>query len=41
MEEKEALRVSEKQLAELLENMPDNVVVTVSFGEEEKDGERD
>lgn len=41
MEEKEILQVTESQLAELLEAVPDNVVVTVSFREEEKDGERD
>lgn len=41
MEEKEVVEVSEKELAALLETMPDNVVVRVTFGEGEKDGEGD
>lgn len=38
MEEDQTRDISEKELIELLESMPDNVVVRVTFGEEEKDG---
>lgn len=41
MEEDQITEISEKELAALLETMPDNVVVRVSFGEEEKDGKED
>lgn len=41
MEENQITEVSEKELAALLETMPDNVVVRVIFGEEEKDGKGD
>ncbi len=41
MEENKTTEVSEKELAALLETMPDNVVVRVTFGEGEKDGEGD
>lgn len=41
MEEDQITEVSEKELAALLETMPDNVVVRVTFGEEEKDGKGD
>ena len=41
MEEKAVVEVSEKELAALLESMPDSMVITVSFGEAENDGERD
>lgn len=41
MEENQVSDISEKELAMLLESMPDNVVVRVTFGEEEKDGERE
>ena len=41
MEEKEVVEVSEKELAALLETMPDNVVVRVTFGEGENDREGD
>ena len=41
MEENQITEVSEKELAALLETMPDNVVVRVTFGKEEKDGEKD
>ncbi len=41
MEEKAVMEVSEKELVALLESMPDNMVITVSFGEAENDGERD
>ena len=37
MEEKQTREVSEKELAEMLENMPDNVVVQVVFNEEADD----
>jgi hypothetical protein len=40
MEEKAVVEVSENELAALLESMPDNMVITVSFGEAENDGER-
>lgn len=38
MEEDQTMAISEKELVKLLESMPDNVVVRVTFGEEEKDG---
>ena len=38
MEEDQTRDISEKEFLELLESMPDNVVVRVTFGEEEKDG---
>lgn len=38
MEEDQTRDISEKELIKLLESMPDNVVVRVTFGEEEKDG---
>ena len=38
MEENQTRDISEKEFIELLESMPDNVVVRVTFGEEEKDG---
>lgn len=38
MEENQTRDISEKELVKLLESMPDNVVVRVTFGEEEKDG---
>lgn len=38
MEEDQTRDISEKELVRLLESMPDNVVVRVTFGEEEKDG---
>lgn len=41
MEENQITEVSEKELAALLETMPDNVVVRVIFGEEEKNGKGD
>ncbi len=41
MVEKQIGDISEKELAALLESMPDNMVITVSFGEAENDGERD
>lgn len=37
MEEKQIRDVSEKELAVLLENMPDNVVIQVVFNEEADD----
>ena len=40
MEENQITEVSEKELAALLATMPDNVVVRVTFGKEEKDGEK-
>ncbi len=39
MEENQTRDISEKELAMLLETMPDNMVIKVTFGEEEKDGE--
>lgn len=33
MEEKQTRDISEKELAEMLEAMPDNVVIRVAFGE--------
>ena len=39
MEEDQTRDISEKELAKLLESMPDNMVVQVTIGEEEKDGE--
>ncbi len=41
MEEKAVVEVSEKELAALLESMPENMVIRMSFGEEEKNGEGD
>lgn len=41
MEEKAVVEVSEKELAVLLESMPENMVIRMSFGEEEKNGEGD
>lgn len=41
MEEKAVVEVSEKELAALLESMPDNMVIKVSFREAEKDGKGD
>ena len=41
MEEDQTRDISEKEFIELLETMPDNVVVRVTFGEEEKDGKGD
>lgn len=38
MEEDQTMDISEKELIELLESMPDNVIVQVIFGKEEKDG---
>ena len=38
MEEDQTRDISEKEFIELLESMPDNVVVRVTFWEEEKDG---
>lgn len=38
MEEDQTRDISEKELVKLLESMPDNVVVRITFGEEEKDG---
>lgn len=41
MEENQTRDISEKELVKLLESMPDNVVVRVTFGEVEKDGEKE
>lgn len=41
MEENQTRDISEKEFAKLLETMPDNMVIKVTFGEEEKDGERE
>lgn len=41
MEEDQTRDISEKELVSLLESMPDNMVIKVTFGEEEKDGERE
>lgn len=41
MEEDQTRDISEKELVKLLETMPDDMVVRVTFGEEEKDGERE
>jgi len=38
MEENRTRDISEKELVKLLESMPDNTVIKVIFGEEEKDG---
>lgn len=38
MEEKQTRDISEKELSEMLESMPDNVVIRVAFGEEAGDG---
>lgn len=40
MEENQTRDVSEQELAEMLEAMPDNVVVQVTFNGEAGDGER-
>jgi len=39
MEENRTRYISQEELAALLETMPDNMVIKVVFGEEEKDGE--
>lgn len=39
MEENRTRDISETELVRLLETMPDNMVIKVTFGEEEKDGE--
>ena len=41
MEENQIGDISEKELAALLESMPENMVIRMSFGEEEKNGEGD
>lgn len=41
MEENQITEVSEKELTALLATMPDNMVIKVIFGEEEKDGKGD
>lgn len=41
MEENQTRDISDKELAALLETMPDNVVVRVTFGEEERDVARE
>lgn len=38
MEEDQTRDISEKELVKLLETMPDNMVIKVTFGEEERDG---
>ena len=38
MEEKQTRDISERELAEMLESMPDNMVIRVAFGEEAEDG---
>lgn len=38
MEEDQTRDISEKEFAMLLETMPDNMVIKVTFGEEKKDG---
>lgn len=38
MEENQTRDISEKELVKLLETMPDNMVIKVTFGEEERDG---
>lgn len=38
MEENQTRDISDKELAKLLESMSDNMVIKVTFGEEEKDG---
>lgn len=38
MEENQTRDISEKELVKLLETMPDNMVVRVTFGEEKTDG---
>lgn len=38
MEEDQTMDISEKEFVKLLETMPDNMVIKVIFGEEEKDG---
>ncbi len=39
MEENQTRDISETELVRLLETMPDNMVIKVTFGEEERDGE--
>lgn len=39
MEEHQTRDISQEELAALLEIMPDNMVIKVTFGEEEEDGE--
>lgn len=39
MEENRTRDISETELVRLLETMPDNMVIKVTFGEEEEDGE--
>lgn len=39
MGENQTEDISEKELVKLLEAMPDNIIVRVVFGEEERDGE--
>ncbi len=41
MEKEQSREITEKELAELLKSMPDNVVVRVIFGEEDKDGKKE
>lgn len=38
MEENQTRDISQEELAALLETMPDNMVIKVTFGEEERDG---
>lgn len=38
MEENQTRDISEKELVKLLETMPDNMVIKLIFGEEERDG---
>ena len=40
MDGNQARDISEKELAGLLESMLENVLVTVIFGEEERDGDK-
>lgn len=40
MEENQTRDISEKELAKLLESMPDNMVIRVVFEEAATDGER-
>lgn len=39
MEENQTRDISETELVRLLETMPDNMVIKVVFGEEERNGE--
>lgn len=41
MEKEQSREITEKELAELLKSMPDNVVIRVIFNEEAGDGERE